>query len=146
MSETILDHPDLLQGLDDNKRLLFSSEFEKRKKTLGKAVLFLLFLGGAGGHHFYLENDRRGIIFLIFFWSFIPACIAIIELFFISNMVKKFNRKTAGEIATRIKSLGDSNLSIPKEEERHLIAKIMLGVVVSILVGFFIAGFIRAFL
>ena len=43
------------------------------------AALFALFLGGIGIHKFYLGQVGQGILYLLFFWTFIPAFIALIE-------------------------------------------------------------------
>ena len=40
------------------------------------AALFALFLGGIGVHKFYLGQVGQGILYLLFFWTFIPAFIA----------------------------------------------------------------------
>ena len=43
------------------------------------AILLAFFLGGFGVHKFYLGRVAQGILYLIFFWTFIPAIIAFIE-------------------------------------------------------------------
>lgn len=43
------------------------------------AVLLAFFLGGIGAHKFYLGRTGAGILYLIFFWTFIPAIIAFVE-------------------------------------------------------------------
>lgn len=43
------------------------------------AVLFALLLGGIGVHKFYLGRAGWGILYLLFFWTFIPAIIALVE-------------------------------------------------------------------
>lgn len=43
------------------------------------AALFALFLGGFGAHKFYLGRIGWGIVYLLFFWTFIPSIIAFIE-------------------------------------------------------------------
>ena len=49
-------------------------------KSKGVAILIALFLGGFGGHKFYLGQTTSGILSLIFFWTGIPALIAIIDI------------------------------------------------------------------
>ena len=43
------------------------------------AALLAFFLGGFGVHKFYLGNIMLGLLYLVFFWTFIPAVIAFIE-------------------------------------------------------------------
>ena len=48
-----------------------------KSKTV--AGLLGIFLGGFGIHKFYLGRTRRGIVYLLFFWTYIPAYIGFIE-------------------------------------------------------------------
>ncbi len=43
------------------------------------AFLLAFFLGGLGFHKFYLGRTGWGILYLIFFWTLIPAFVAFIE-------------------------------------------------------------------
>jgi len=43
------------------------------------AALLAIFLGGFGIHKFYLGKTAQGVIYLIFFWTFIPAIVGFIE-------------------------------------------------------------------
>jgi TM2 domain-containing membrane protein YozV len=43
------------------------------------AALLALFLGGFGVHRFYLGRSGSGVLYLLFFWTFIPAILALIE-------------------------------------------------------------------
>lgn len=53
-----------------------------------------LFLGGLGIHRFYLGQNGKGILYLIFFWTFIPALIALFDFFvFIFMSEDRFNYK-----------------------------------------------------
>ncbi len=49
------------------------------KRSKVAAVLLAFFLGGFGIHKFYLGQTGKGIIYLIFCWTGIPAIIAFIE-------------------------------------------------------------------
>lgn len=63
------------------------------------AALLAFFLGYIGIHQFYLGNNERGILYLCFSWTGIPAIIAIIdgiiyltesdEEFYAKHLVKK---------------------------------------------------------
>jgi TM2 domain-containing membrane protein YozV len=58
------------------------------------AALFAFFLGGFGGHKFYLGQIGLGILYLIFFWTFIPAIVAFIEFILLLTMSDEtFNQK-----------------------------------------------------
>jgi len=43
------------------------------------AGLLAIFLGGLGVHKFYLGKTGQGLLYLVFFWTFIPAIIALVE-------------------------------------------------------------------
>ena len=58
------------------------------------AALFALFLGGLGGHKFYLGQVGMGIVYLVFCWTFIPSIIAFIEFILLLTMSDEvFNQK-----------------------------------------------------
>ena len=52
-----------------------------QRKPVSKATLLLLtfFLGGIGGHKFYLGKYWQGTLYLLFFWTYVPAIIALVE-------------------------------------------------------------------
>ncbi|PRY09017.1 TM2 domain-containing membrane protein YozV [Pontibacter ummariensis] len=63
----------------------------KNKTT---AALLAFFLGGFGAQFFYLGKAGRGVLCLLFFWTFIPAIIAIIDFIrFLVMSEDEFNRK-----------------------------------------------------
>lgn len=56
----------------------FSSQNAEGKNRMTAAILGLI-LGGLGAHHFYLGNTLKGVIYLVFCWSYIPALLGLIE-------------------------------------------------------------------
>jgi TM2 domain-containing membrane protein YozV len=48
-------------------------------KNRAVAIALALLLGGLGIHKFYLGKIAQGVIYLIFFWTYIPALVAWIE-------------------------------------------------------------------
>lgn len=63
-----------------------------RSKTTATVLTF--FLGGFGAHKFYLGKTGLGILYLLFFWTFIPAFVAFVEFFMLLSMSEdKFNTK-----------------------------------------------------
>lgn len=49
------------------------------KKSRVAAILLAFFLGGIGAHKFYLGQTGQGLLYLCFFWTGIPALIALVE-------------------------------------------------------------------
>lgn len=54
-----------------------SKHVPEDKKVL--AGVLALVVGGLGIHKFYLGKTKQGILFLLFFWTGIPAIIGFIE-------------------------------------------------------------------
>lgn len=70
-------------------------------KSKSTAIILCFFLGGFGIHKFYLGENIAGVLYLVFFWTFIPALIAFVEFFmliFISeaDFNIKYNKGIAG--------------------------------------------------
>lgn len=68
-------------------------------KSKFTAALLAFFLGGLGIHRFYLNQNKLGLLYLLFCWTFIPTFIALIDFFifiFMSedNFNYKYNLKT----------------------------------------------------
>lgn len=49
-------------------------------KSRGVAILLALFLGGVGGHKFYLGRVGPGMFYLLFCWTLIPALLAVFDI------------------------------------------------------------------
>ena len=63
-------------------------------KSRVAAILLAFFLGGFGVHKFYLGRVGQGILYLLFFWTFILAILAIIEMIiYICTNDEDFARK-----------------------------------------------------
>lgn len=58
------------------------------------AALFAILLGSFGAHKFYLGKVGQGIIYLIFFWTAIPAIIGLVEgILYLAMSENDFNAK-----------------------------------------------------
>ncbi|MBT2621373.1 TM2 domain-containing protein [Chryseobacterium sp. ISL-6] len=63
-------------------------------KSKFTTAMLAFFLGGLGIHRFYLGQNKLGIFYLLFCWTFIPALIAFIDFFvFIFMSEDHFNYK-----------------------------------------------------
>jgi TM2 domain-containing membrane protein YozV len=71
-----------------------NEEIVEGEKTKTVAILLALFLGGLGAHKFYLKQNVIGILYVLFFWTYIPALLSILEAIVYATMSRKdFNKK-----------------------------------------------------
>jgi TM2 domain-containing membrane protein YozV len=95
----------LQRDMTDSQRMMFQSEITKVRKNRTTALLLTLFLGGIGAHHYYMGKVGLGILYTVFFWTFIPAIVAFIELFLIMKRVDRYNEGMSQEAAVKVKAL-----------------------------------------
>lgn len=50
------------------------------KKNRFVALVIALFFGYLGLHKFYLNRNTAGILYFLFFWTFIPAILSIFDI------------------------------------------------------------------
>lgn len=63
-------------------------------KSKVAAGILGIFLGGIGAHKFYLGNIGMGILYLLFCWTFIPACVGFIEgIIYLCSNDENFQQK-----------------------------------------------------
>ena len=91
-------------NMTDQQRSWFYAEYGRACKDELLGVIFALLLGNFGVHHFYLRRDGLGILYLVFFWTGIPAILGIIEAFFMPSRVRQYNTMTAMYISTQIRA------------------------------------------
>jgi len=69
----------------------------RNKVTAG---IFAILLGDFGVHKFYLGNSGMGILYLVFFWTFIPGIIGIVEgIIYLTMSDRDFATKYGGGLA-----------------------------------------------
>jgi TM2 domain-containing membrane protein YozV len=72
------------------------------------AALLAFFLGGIGIHKFYLGRTGAGILYALFFWTFIPGMIAFFESIILLFMPdSEFNFKFNGQFIAPSLSSGN---------------------------------------
>lgn len=64
-----------------------------RKKSKFIYGILALILGDFGIHQFYLKNYKRGVVYLIFSWTYIPYFFAIYDLIKINRSFAEYERK-----------------------------------------------------
>jgi len=76
------------------------------KNAISKLALLLItfFLGGLGGHKFYTKKYLAGTLYLLFFWTYIPTLVAIVEFIIYAckseeELQRKFPETGRGAIA-----------------------------------------------
>jgi TM2 domain-containing membrane protein YozV len=81
---------------------MFYEQYEAVRRDEVVGILLALFLGTFGAHHFYLRRTGLGFLYLVFFWSGIPAILGFIECFFMPARVREFNAIQAAAIAATL--------------------------------------------
>ena len=87
-----------ISTLSDTQKSMWIAETSRRKKDKTTAFLLNFFLGGLGAHHIYLGKTLIGVLYCIFCWTFIPVCIAFIDLFLSSGRVDAYNAKVEQDV------------------------------------------------
>lgn len=91
----------LKQDLNRDDLMMVQSEFDKRKKSSGTAWLLWLFLGGIGGHRFYLGHTGKGLLYLFTLGGL--GVMTLIDLFRLSGKIQAENEKIELEIISQVK-------------------------------------------
>lgn len=55
-------------------------------KSRVSAAILAFFLGGFGAHKFYLGQTGKGVLYLLFFWTLVPAIVAFVEFLILITM------------------------------------------------------------
>lgn len=75
-------------------RNVSSSYSRTPAKSRTTAALLAFFLGGFGGQHFYLGRTLLGVLCILFFWTWIPTLIGVVEsIMFLCMSDMDFNRQ-----------------------------------------------------
>ena len=71
----------------------FTPQAVAQQRNKNTAGLVAMLLGGLGIHKFYLGQPKQGIFYMIFFWTFIPALLGIVDAIKLFGMnADEFNR------------------------------------------------------
>jgi TM2 domain-containing membrane protein YozV len=92
-------------NMNPQQRAWFYAEYSQARKDEVLGVIFALFLGCFGIHHFYLRRNGLGILYLLFCWTGITAILGFIECFLMPGRVRDYNAAQATYIASHILSI-----------------------------------------
>lgn len=92
------------QDLSSKQLAMVESELEAKKKSPVVAWLLWIFLGGLGGHRFYLGNTGYAVCMLLFNWC-TAGIWGLVDAFFINKHLVKKNEAIELDTITRVKAL-----------------------------------------
>ncbi|WP_022869795.1 TM2 domain-containing protein [Yaniella halotolerans] len=85
------------------------AEYDSAKKSPVVAWVLWIFLGGVGGHRYYLGNIGYAIAMTLLAWATFGIW-WIVDAFFINRRIRNKNREIYHEIAHRYNIMLDSQL------------------------------------
>lgn len=76
------------ESIDKNTLIVEGTQntVKPHEKSRTTAAVLAFLLGGLGIHKFYLGKSGLGIVYLLFFWTFIPAILALIDFVILLTM------------------------------------------------------------
>ena len=86
-----MNHLKYMLDLTDEQKVVFQKEYDANSKDHTKALLFAFFLGGIGGHQFYMGKTGMGILYAAFCWTGIPALASFVEMFQMKDTINRYN-------------------------------------------------------
>jgi TM2 domain-containing membrane protein YozV len=91
--------PEMLPQMTEQQQATFNIYYRGTQRDEILGVVLALVLGSFGAHHFYLRRNGWGTVYLVLFWTGIPAILGIIEAFFMPGRVRRFNAEQAALLA-----------------------------------------------
>lgn len=99
----------LKQDLTTQDLQMVQIEMGKKQKSSGATWLLWLFLGGVGGHRYYLGRTTSAIIMTVTL-----GCLGVwtlIDLFLLSGMIRETNENIESDIIGQIKTMNNAKLN-----------------------------------
>ena len=72
-------------GVRQNGAMSFGGVAPNGKNKIA-AAMFAFFFGAFGAHKFYLGETGAGVLYLVFFWTFIPSILALVAFISLLTM------------------------------------------------------------
>lgn len=92
-------NPVMLPQMTAEQQATFNAYYPSTQRDPLLGVLLAVLLGSFGAHHFYLRRNGLGVLYLVLFWTGIPAILGIIEAFFMPERVRRFNAEQSALLA-----------------------------------------------
>ncbi|WP_209121441.1 TM2 domain-containing protein [Alkalihalobacillus sp. BA299] len=105
----------LKQGLSSHQLQLLASEMDNRKKSSATTWILWFFLGGLGGHRYYLGKTGSAIAMTLTFGGL--GIWALIDIFLINGMINKKNSEIEYQIVNEIKIMGENKREVAAGQE-----------------------------
>jgi TM2 domain-containing membrane protein YozV len=94
----------MLRDLSNEEVGIFQFQYNEVRKSEVAGFLMAFFLGGIGGHRFYMGQVGLGFLYLLFFWTLIPGLCAFVEMFLMPGRVRRHNEARAAEIVMKLRA------------------------------------------
>jgi TM2 domain-containing membrane protein YozV len=88
--------------LTPQQEVYFQQEYDKRVRNPNTALILTVVFGGLGAHRFHLREWGWGMAYVLFFWTYIPSIISIIECAQIRSRTAEYNERCAQRILTKM--------------------------------------------
>ena len=66
-------------GTEETGRMKDKKEKSVKKRSRTAAGILAILAGSVGAHKFYLGEWKKGVAYLLFFWSGVPLLLGIVE-------------------------------------------------------------------
>ncbi len=106
----------MASGMSEEQQAIFYAQLAAYEKDEVAGVLLALFLGTFGLHHFYLRRNGLGILYLLFFWTGIPALLGFVECFLMPSRVRRYNLEQAMMLAANIRGSALPPMALPASQ------------------------------
>jgi TM2 domain-containing membrane protein YozV len=93
-----------MQGMTEQQKMLFLTQYNAMKKDTTVGVLLCFFLGVFGAHRFYMGQTGMGVLYLVFFWTGISAIICLVECFLMPGRIREYNAEQAYAMANQVRA------------------------------------------
>jgi TM2 domain-containing membrane protein YozV len=94
----------------------------EQMKSKTTAAILAFFLGGFGVHRFYLKQSGLGALYLLFFWTFVPAIVAFVDfIIFLTMDDNAFNAKYNNNFTKSPVNVSDELEKLYKLKEKGII-------------------------